>query len=470
MLRSIPVLMSIALAAPAPLPAQDDPVSIQVHVDPRVELMCVLFRLAGNPEYNQARISSYAEAVDAHFSEFAHHAAVRRARQMRIATGVSYDACMSMAIHLPGIEGLQGAVSFSPRPLALDSRWRPEYTDPFLSEVEDFVEETRFEGFLAQHRDLYQLTEARLEEVLEANIEMGWFEDFFGTRPQVAFTVIPGLLNGGGSYGPRVLHPDGREELFSILGVWQTDAEGQPSFGTGIVDTVVHEFGHSFCNPIIEAHLDHLREAAEKLWPYVADVMRSQAYGNWQTMMKESLVRASTTRYVAATRGADDHATAVAYEEGRGFEWTGEFSELLSRYEAQRDQFPTLGDFAPKIAEFFDGYADRFVELEEKRPKIIEMMPANGARYVDPGLKALVVSFDRPMQDGSWSVVGSGPDFPELPGSVSYDEARRVLTIPVKLKPDWNYELWLNTAQYHSFRSAEGVTLRPVRVTFRTRR
>jgi hypothetical protein len=38
----------------------------------------------------------------------------------------------------------------------------------------------------------------------------------------------------------------------------------------------------------------------------------------------------------------------------------------------------------------------------------------------------------------------------------------------VKLKPDWDYEFWLNRGQFQSFQSAEGVPLESVHVTFRT--
>ena len=96
------------------------------------------------------------------------------------------------------------------------------------------------------------------------------------------------------------------------------------------------------------------------------------------------------------------------------------------------------------------------------------MTPVNGAEDVDPDLTELVVTFDRPMRDGAWAVVGGGPNFPKMTGQPSYDAARKVLTVPVELKPGWRYELWLNRGRYDSFQSAEGVKLQPVRVTFAT--
>jgi hypothetical protein len=52
--------------------------TVRVLVDPRVELMSVVFRLAGNPEYNQGRIASYVADVDKYFGRFKGHAAVAR--------------------------------------------------------------------------------------------------------------------------------------------------------------------------------------------------------------------------------------------------------------------------------------------------------------------------------------------------------------------------------------------------------
>jgi hypothetical protein len=43
-------------ARPSSQPAQSP--AIEVRVDPRVELLSIVFRLAGNPEYSQGRVAS----------------------------------------------------------------------------------------------------------------------------------------------------------------------------------------------------------------------------------------------------------------------------------------------------------------------------------------------------------------------------------------------------------------------------
>ena len=79
------------------------------------------------------------------------------------------------------------------------------------------------------------------------------------------------------------------------------------------------------------------------------------------------------------------------------------------------------------------------------------------------------IRFNRPKADKSWSVVGGGPNFPEIAGEISYDKARELLTIPLELKPNWNYKFWLNSEKFTAFRSEDGVPLEPVEVTFKTR-
>jgi hypothetical protein len=50
--------------------------------DPRVELMSILFRLAGNQEYNGCRVPLYDQAIDRYFAPYRDHEAVRLARAL----------------------------------------------------------------------------------------------------------------------------------------------------------------------------------------------------------------------------------------------------------------------------------------------------------------------------------------------------------------------------------------------------
>jgi hypothetical protein len=444
---------------------------LRVAVDPRVELMCIIFRLAGSPEYNQARLPEYAADVDRHFAAFREHGVVRRARELRRDRGVSYDAVMSMAIHLDSADTVGEAIPFEPRPAGLDERWPIADARRFLADARAFAAESDLATFLAQHEPLYRTSVARAEELLQREARLDWFDGFFGARPGAQFTVVLGLLNGGGNYGPRVVRPDGAEELYCILGVWLTDDVGMPRFDDSVLSTVAHEFCHSYVNPIVDAARSDLRRAGETLFALVEDDMRRQAYGDWSTMMREALVRACVVRYVHGTRGAEAAAAEVREQAARSFHWTGPLADLLAEHERAEPPAP-FAAFMPRVVAFFADYAPRFeaeqAALEARRPRIVAMTPAPGAVDVDPALAAITITFDRPMRRG-WSIVGGGEDYPEVTGEVSYDASATVLTVPVRLRAGWTYRFWLNRGRYQSFRSADDVSLAPVEVEFRTR-
>lgn len=467
-------LMSAGLAAAITFPllaqdASDARRALVVRVDPRVELMSLIFRLAGSPEYLQAKVPAYAAAADQHFERHRDHAGVKLARELRREHGVSFDAVMSMAIHVKDAESLAPLVPLDPRPETLDERWQPDDAERFLREAKRFVRQARFTEFLKAHEATYEQATERMQAVLDAHAQLDWFDRFFGARPAATFELALGMLNGGACYGPRVRLRDGTEALYCVLGVWQTDADGAASFDRSVLDTVVHEFCHSYCNVLADANAEGLEPAATRIWPHVAARMKLQAYGSWQTMMRESLVRACVVRYRAAVDGAGGRDEQVRHEEGRGFVWTGPLAALLEEYESARAEYPTLETFMPRVVGFFEEYVEEFEARQAKTPTVVSIAPENGAQDVDPALRAIVVTFDRPMLDGAWAVVRAGPNFPKTIGKPSYDADCKVLTIPVELEADHEYELWLNRGKFDSFQSQERVKLEPVRVTFRTR-
>jgi hypothetical protein len=94
--------------------------TIRVQIDPRVELMSIVFRLAGNPEYNQSRVASYVADVDKHFGRIKGHAVVARIQSLRASRGISFNAPMSLAVYLADAENLGERVPLDPLPPRVD--------------------------------------------------------------------------------------------------------------------------------------------------------------------------------------------------------------------------------------------------------------------------------------------------------------------------------------------------------------
>lgn len=469
----------VALLGPlsAPLRAADAAPRLEIHVtvDPRVELLSTVFRLAGNPEYNQGKVESYAADVDAHFAPFRDHPAVAMARRLAEEKGISFDAVMTMAVHVADARGLEERASFDDAGLTLFERWDAESARAFLKELRGFVRDTRFGEFFDAHRPLYGRLEQRMRALVAEELDVPWLEGFFGGTPGERFTVIVAPLNGGANYGPRFRTPDGTEDLFAIIGVWKKDADGSPIFDQEVVSTIVHEFSHSFVNPLVAHHREALERAGETVFAAVRPAMERQAYGNWKTVIDESLVRAVEIRYLAAHADAKAVAARVAEEKARSFLWIGEVSDLLAEYQSSRERYPSLETFLPRVVRLFENLSPRVDGLvkayEDSRPRVVSMTPANGATGVDPELAAITVTFDRPMKRDRYSVMRWGENsaerFPKMV-KVGFDETGTILRMEVELEPEKVYELSLNSPWGGVFESLDSVPLSPYPVRFET--
>ena len=74
--------------------------------------------------------------------------------------------------------------------------------------------------------------------------------------------------------------------------------------------------------------------------------------------MYESMVRACVIRYTRQYDGRMAAWLAVLAETSRGFPWMGDLVDLLGQYEEDRQRYPTLDAFFPRVIEFFNHYAD----------------------------------------------------------------------------------------------------------------
>ena len=331
--------------------------SLTVSVDPRVELISIIFRLAGNPEYNQGKFVSYIAAIEKHFGPYRGHPVVKLAASLRKKCGVSYDAPMGLAIHLQDTNSLRLRVPLEPRPDGLDGRWRPEDVRDFLEKTRQFAQESKFDEFIKAQQPMYDRAVAKLQSLLDKEANLEWFDDFFGARPGAEFHIALGMVNGPGSYGPHFKLAD-REEYYCILGVWKFGilGLGEPKFDKTMLPIVIHEFCHSYANKIVDDHILQLEKSGKKIYAKVGEKMKRMAYGNWQTMMRESLVRACVVRYMAATEGQEAAQKQINSEVGLGFSWIPELSDLLAHYEQKRDKYPTVDSFFPNIVYFFNNY------------------------------------------------------------------------------------------------------------------
>jgi hypothetical protein len=473
---------------------------LSIVVDPRVELMSIIFRLAGNNEYNQQAVIPYVEDIRKHFDRFHDHPAITLAKELQL----GYHGPMFLAIYLTPPVELKERVPLD-TPGVIDERfaaWMNVHgpkVRAFLEEVRRFVKDTEFMAFFNNHQKLYDLILARAREFVRSEVHLEWFMSYFGNKQEGKFILALAPNNGGPSYGPTFRGADGEIEYHSILGLGYPllDEDRLPVFGDGHLDVVIHEFCHSFVNPLVDSHIPELRALGEKIFPMVESAMKPQGYGSWETMMYETFVRACVLRYIRAYKGPEAAKEGLQMELAQRFVLVEKIYELLGEYEIQRGRYPSLDSFfsklvlvlnesvkkpeeLAKISQKLEEMSARRREAARKRleelraypgklPKVLSTVPADGDRNVDPGLGEIRIVFDRPMRQNTLFVPVAGTKTIEWTGRAGWESQNTVYWFSVKLEPGTEYGYGLNSEDAQLFTDEKGNPLLPVVIRFKTR-
>jgi hypothetical protein len=419
-------------------------------VDERVELLSIVFRLAGTKGYMSNDVKTYTDAIDTYFKSYQDNAVIKFARKNRKIYRVSYDAVMSMAIHIELVNGTIWLKSnFNKN--SLDSRWGNR-GEKFVLLLNDFYKESDFHKFFSDHKPLYTIAEKRFSEISKTT-DLNWFETFYGEKPAGNYNLIISLTNGRWNYGPKIRYINGSEDLYSIIGSWKTDSLGFPVYSDKVGETIIHEFCHSFCNQLVVKYYPEMKGVSDKFYKLAKNEMRNQAYGNSETMLYEILVRSSVIKYFQA-HGANEEKIIqmIRTEQARGFIWIAKLVDALTKYEASRTEYPNLDKYMHEIVKLQNSLSpeELLKETEANRPQIVSFSIKNNSIDVDAAMGELIITFDRSMNSQLYGMSFGDCGvkcYPKLISVKWNPEKKNELIIAWALEPDHHYSM-VFPAQY----------------------
>ena len=329
---------------------------ITIEVDPRVELIGIVFRLAGSPEFNDGTLRPYAKAIERHFGDFDGHPVVKMAAQLRPTRLMSCDGPMSLAIHIDHNYRLRKTVEEWPS--TLDYRWEKQETAEFLEKLRQFAAETKFDEFFKAQSEIYEEGIRSCKDLMaQVNLEK-WLGDIFGVKEYGDLKLVLGFINGFFNYGRRFA--DGRtSEKYAIVGMRPFDPANTVIFRPMQIGTTVHEFCHSFVNPVVDKYIDQVQPAGEKLFAAHGPAMRMNGYQKWESIMYETVVRACVASFVRHAFEAKYMDYYLKDEVKAGFVWTEDMGNFLKTYESNRDKYPTFESFFPEFVDFLNEYTEK---------------------------------------------------------------------------------------------------------------
>ena len=320
-----------------------------------MDLLSLIWRLAGAPEYNDCKIKTVSESADAFFASMKNHEAVRLASEYRN-RGVSYDAVATYGLFLLLTD--DGPIIFNPFLDGSDNsnlrRWPGNSKEEMLVALNDFYQKSDFHKW---YKSLETLRGQAISSFKKrCTIDYDWFDHFYGPMDNVHTQIILSILNGYSSYGPSTDLSYGGKLCSPILGLFREDSAGDPYYAAGSPGNVIHEFSHAFCNPLIDKYWESMKDKANSLFPEVESLMRSMAYTDAKIMMYETLVRACTIRYLITHGYSKNKESLIQNEESRGFLLVRCVVDALEIREQNWSKYPTLDDFMPEIIKVVNDY------------------------------------------------------------------------------------------------------------------
>ena len=430
-------------------------IELKAKVDERCELLGAVFRLAGAEEYGNNYVPIYLDSLDKYFEPYKNHEIVEYTKMLYENFEVAYDAPMSLAIHLQ-IVGDKISLIPNVKENSLDSsRWDRGYLPRFIELLNDFYVTTKFRDFFVSQSDFVEKVEQTATDYF-SKIDMEWFKNFYGEVPDGNFCLVISFSNGSNNYGTKVEYLDGKEDLYAIT-IVAIDSLNNPYFDDNwSLELIIHEFCHSFCNHLIVENYDKMKKKAEEFFKIKQDELSRQAYTNAQTMMFETLVRASAIKYMA------DHYQInlnrnFSIEKSHGFICIEEIYKFLLNYEQHRDKYPTLKSYMPEMVKVFNKLnPKKIIKEQEKQEKFMPVMSIdnikNNSQDVDATTTQIVVKFDKKMNTRSCGAnYGKGKEyFPEIIGVRWNEETKTEWILEVKLEPNKEYSIVFPAQKFFS--------------------
>ena len=314
-------------------------------VDPRIELLAVVQHFTSwAPGGHIKSKTTYKDDIDHYFEGFNDHPAIACVENL-VNTGFTHDAPVAFMLYHGDPPEL---VQRNPYSDYLIGRAKGEQNlIEFADALRDFARKTDFMRFYQAHKALYDTHVVEVKSLLEGKDYVQVLEDFYGESRNSYGVILPPILAGG--YGITVKTKEGYD-IYGVIGPCSLQGERVTFACLSYLESIIlHEWSHSFVNPLVDQNFDHFKESIALFEP-IKGMMRNQAYPNWRIALYEHIVRACEIHLRANLYEDFKKEKSLRRQEGKGFWYISYVDSLLEVYETQRKQYPTFSQFVPVIA------------------------------------------------------------------------------------------------------------------------
>lgn len=183
----------------------------------------------------------------------------------------------------------------------------------FLSALNRFYKTISFDTYFRSSGKYYKQAMQEIKSALPVPGSIAMMEKFYGKRFET-YTLLPSLtIPSGMAFGVNIKSDRG-VEIYNLFGPFDVPGlDSNISLGFNkpqhLLELSIHEFGHSFVNPVVNHLPDPLISSKRSLFNPIAAAMDNQGYPDWNSCVTEHFVRAGeviVARKMGRIKEADD--------------------------------------------------------------------------------------------------------------------------------------------------------------------
>lgn len=349
-------------------PIEIDPIiqsnnDIEVIADPRLEIIGIICRLAGYDGFTNYYTgeATYTTQIDSYFAKYKDEKVVTTAKAFKD-RGITAHSMISLAYHIkPDFSGT--VIDFDPYPVTLMDNWKKIRTKEiynFIKDVHDFLIKTNYSRLRILNKPTLLASVGYFLKDFEDFVIPQFADDFFGKnvfdKKVISVNMICPLLMAYDIVTDR----DGKTTSYTTV------------YSNCYISSMTTTYFTNYIQEYADANWETVKEKFTNIILYYTKKMYPDKYKEYEKQLKESINSSLFAQYFGdfvyleylrspIYENAKKKEGALTYEYYYGelekaysSEWFYQLNELTAEYVNNRDKYPSLKVFFPKIVDLIN--------------------------------------------------------------------------------------------------------------------
>ena len=330
---------------------------IDVMVDPNVEMMMILGRIAGAWQYaGETKINeAYVDDVDEYFKDYKYDRAASMVKTYQL--GSQYLPEFGMYLKDDDSDFI---MSPDNKNFLILNRYEPGFiqankfsyysTDYFRENVRAFRKASDFDRFFLEHQKLYEELINQACKYLEKSDFISWYEGFYGVKVKEHICLNMTYITGGGNFGISFRNKKGKVIPHIVVCGGQSEE--------GFLFLLSHEFSHPRTRDLYLELVKNEGLVAKfnEVYQKYPETYLNNGYGDGISILGEMINQACANKYLE-TIFDEETMEMVNTQMLLGFQkfvYTPQIADFMDNYINNRKQYKKLTDFKPEIEKFLE--------------------------------------------------------------------------------------------------------------------